>query len=203
MAINLHNCRRGAFIFLSAMLTTSGSFASDVCEQRFGTLNCSKGEVHSAEANGNAMVIGTTIKGELTVNGQLTANDAKLSSVTVNGAMTLENTRVAKNLIVHGSAFIKDSKIKGTAVISGHLTAEGSTFSEEISISGQRAVLVKCQTQELHFNKTNAKLETLELENTIVDGNVVFESKKGSIVLCNDSKILGDVIGANITEKDC
>lgn len=177
--------------------------ASEVCEERFGMLNCSKGEVDSAEANGNAMVIGTIINGDLTVNGQLTANDAKLTSVTVNGAMTLENSRIAKNLIVRGSAFIKNSKIKGTTIMYGHMVAEDTTFGGEVAISATHVSLTKCQTQEIHINKSKAKTETLELDNTIVDGDVIFESKKGSIIMCNDAKILGEIKGGKVLEKPC
>jgi hypothetical protein len=53
---------------------------------------------------------------------------------------------------------------------------------------------------EKNFHKSNStKIQTLKIENgTIINGDIIFESKLGKILISKDSKINGKVIGAKV-----
>ena len=159
-------------------------FAHAECTKSYGGLSCGAGVVDSVHDVGNVTLTGTTVKNTTTVSGQLTASQAMLNALVVNGKVQLTETDV-----------------KGKSNIRGFMQADKTTFHNVLNLHANEAEFVSSTTQAIHMKPTEGSAAKLHLSgSTIVQGNVDFKPAGGVILLDGGSKIMGKVVGATVKQ---
>ena len=137
--------------------------------------------------NGSTTLDGTSLSGEITVNGSFTASKAVLNSLEVNGQVTL-----------------KKCSVSGETVINGGLVATATKFGGEVSIASPKVSFDGCSVASLRVRGglflTGRQIVELR-GGTHIDGPVVVESGNGEIWVFSGSKVLGSVEGAQVIQK--
>ncbi len=167
-------------IFITLLLLTTRVLADNGCGTAVGNVVMGKVTLQCQQITGNADLTGTTMTGKLTVLGGLTATRAKLDSIDVTGNVTLTDSTL------------------GSAKITGQLVASGTTF-KDIEIIGDNIELSHSTTGNIVINSSRGNSSpTLTLsKKCTVNGDITFNGSQG-VVLGNDAKITGKIIGGKI-----
>ena len=150
------------------------------------------------------------IKNEI-VNGNIVCvNNLYFKDVIINGNLNVKgdfigsNFKVENFLIIGNASFSGKTKIMGSFEIVGELKADDSQFLNKIIINSRIVSLLNGSgAKDIQFVKSreNVTEEYLYIDNSVVNGNVVFESGKGHVVLKNGGKLVGKVIGGNVVNN--
>jgi hypothetical protein len=152
--------------------------------------------------------------GAMSFSGKAELRDTSYEKLSISGAGILNNVKVTKSLSARGSLRAKESTIEtlkssgstklekttihGLCKISGSFTAASSKFAE-ISASATRITLSDSQTKTITIKKPSSPVEQIvDLYNTKVDGDIIFEGGNGKVLLRGNSKITGKVIGGTV-----
>jgi len=150
----------------------------------FGLTDLHNASYENLTVNGLAKLKKVSVSQNLTVNGNLSASDSTIGAMHVNGLVDLNKTTVS-----------------GVSKINGLLRAQSSTLNQ-IVISTEKAFLSDSVTKTITVKKTKEFVEQLiELNNTKVDGDILFESGKGKVVLKGSSGITGKIEGGVSVKK--
>lgn len=145
--------------------------------------------IDSAHVDGALTLQGTKVKGEVFVNGMLSAVGVEMESLQVNGDASVKDTIINKDVIINGFAFFQHCTVKGTV-----LTASEKIVMVASQITGD--VVMRKTTNPKEFQVLNLS------KGTKIDGSVTFESGNGKIIMSKDSKITGVTKGARTFEQD-
>jgi len=132
-------------------------------------------------------------------------------NLTINGTSKLDNILVEKKLISYGSLLVTDSiigtmhsngktdldkaTIKGISSVYGPLNAQYSTL-DQIIIYSKKMIFSDSTTKTITVKKVEESDEpVIELYNSKVDGDVIFQGGNGKVLLDSNSKVMGKVIG--------
>lgn len=143
--------------------------------------------VNSIYENGSVILKSTNVLGSLVVNGSLNAEDS-----------------VIRSLQVNGQANLKNCVINSLSTINGSLHADNTQFQQELSVASQKITLKTCSIASLIVRKTDGYegIQIINLRNgTNVTGPIIVESGNGQIWMSSDSKISGQVSGAQVLGK--
>lgn len=180
---NLLNARTSAK--LSSFARNTGQVILGSTYAHHGSFNMTGGVLPELSVNGTAHIKAKTqIKGKTRINGTFRANDVTLNDLSVNGNAYLEDTKVEGNVDIHGS-----------------LEAVRSIF-HIIKFCGRTLPLRFCKAESIVIEKAGNYFnpsQFLELSDSEIMGNVIFESGKGHVTLQN-SKIHGKIIGATVDQ---
>jgi hypothetical protein len=165
---------------------------------------------------GKATLKSVTISEKMTVNGYASVADSKINHASIRGKLDLGKTTASDKISVSGSTNISNSTLKSFSVF-GKIFLKESTVSEPSDIRGsiisERSTLDKVTINasdpetKISFFKSTTKTLTIiskntdadeylvELDDTTVDGDIVFEGKKGQVILKGNAKVTGKIIG--------
>lgn len=129
--------------------------------------------------NGTAILCKVLIGKKLSVNGSLSASDSSMNSLESNGCTSLKNCQIDQSIIANGSAALAEC-CTSDITIKGKLFASGSHLG---------SICVK---------KAWAGRHVIDLTDTVVHGNIIFENTQGSVLLRGNALIMGNVIGGNV-----
>lgn len=163
--------------------------------------------------NGSASLEKVKVGQIIKIHGSLSAEDCKFHSVIVHGGVTLENT-TAHDLEVHGGLSCENVNITSDAIIFGGASFEKSHL-QNVEITAKNAHFSDSRVQTITLKKNNCsgfwsccvalfnsyKEQTIELHDTIVKGDVIFEDAPGVVILKGNSKIHGNVINGTLANK--
>jgi hypothetical protein len=117
---------------------------------------------------------------------------------------------VAKNIVcskleVTGPVDVTDLQVSGDTTIIGPLKAGKSTF-QNLTVTADKIVLEDVKIKDILVKKNQEekqeKKQVLELKGeTIVGGNIIFESGKGVVEQGSEVKIQGEIKGATVEKK--
>lgn len=150
--------------------------------------------------------------GNRTVYGSAAFKNIICKNADIYGEFYAEHVTIHGKLSVTGAAAIKHSVIKRSASIQGSLEAVDVTFNETVKVLGALTA------QKVNFTKTLTLTGSLDLENctttdiiikndkrsadkivlhgdTIVMGDITFESGQGKVYVYDTAQITGKVIG--------
>ncbi|MCB9493233.1 MAG: hypothetical protein H6679_03090 [Epsilonproteobacteria bacterium] len=169
-----------------------------------GKMVTEEGEHKSLAVNGTATLKKDHIKDTLSVNGVGDLEDVKVDRlVQVNGRLKARNCTF-NEVKVNGRAELEKCKILSDATIVGVLEAEDTRF-EKLTIYAKKVWLKECSiNQSIIFPERSDKKkeeQVLELVDTVVKGDITFEQKDGKVLLVGQSKVLGNIIGAQQAQK--
>ncbi|GEM_PF-5191545 len=123
----------------------------------------------------NKVFVGKT----LFIHGSLSATDSTMQRLESNGYTVLKNCQIDETIIAQGFTQLTDCKT-ATIKIKGSLRAKGSSL------------------QSILIQKSWPGKHVINLTDTIVQGDVIFENIIGSVVLKGNAHILGNVIGGTV-----
>ncbi len=129
--------------------------------------------------------------------------DAELENVQVTNEATITGMLTAKKLTakqlqVTGNAKLDEATVEG-AHIMGMLDAKACTI-QDLAITTESSMLNACKVKTVMVKKVEGseKPQVLELDNTVIEGDVTFEAGNGEIVLKGDSRVAGAIIGGAV-----
>jgi hypothetical protein len=161
-----------------------------------GSANLSGKQYNKLHINGTATLNDITIIDSLTIHGSLQATLLTAPIVKVNGTCTVNHSR-ANYMVISGAAHINHTVVDNETKVLGLLTASDSTFSN-IIVNGKKTVLTNCRVNgniivtynpsrsfEIFgwklFESKSKETPIVELNNTIVNGTIIFVSSKGIV----------------------
>lgn len=155
-------------------------------------------ELEKTQVNGGAEFKNSKFQ-SLEVNGTLNFKNLTVSeSVEINGTIKGKNIK-CNNLIVSGSLEGHNIHVNGYTIVSGYLSVHDSFF-EELKINSDKIFLNNTTTKKIVIkaSKNKVKQQLILKGKTMVNGDIIFESESGEILLDKQAKITGQVIGGRI-----
>ncbi len=143
--------------------------------------------------------------------------DQKLETYSFNGYLESYHSDFRESLVVNGSLFASKSRfseleVNGEArlhecilydygIIRGELIVDHSVLEGPIEAAARQVAIVRCVTDNIKINHAGdyEGPQILKISRgSVINGNIVFESRNGQVHLSRDSRILGGVIGGTI-----
>ncbi len=138
---------------------------------------------------------------ETLVNGQLHAKDSQFNQLTVNGDTHLSNVIVMGAAAVSGKVELQHTEFDSAFTVNGPLAAKDSTFKKLLTLSNNKTDLENCTLQNVLVKKiSTSEPQTLNLKNTRIDGEILFESGLG-VINMDEKSFVGKVTGAQIIKN--
>jgi len=139
---------------------------------------------------------------QVEVQGTATLHAVEARNMNINGAVTAQNVKISENIMLNGSVLLDNTQVMGSTHINGALEAKKSVL-HDIDIATEKIVLQDCQVGTITMKKNRpgynflgintTKTQVVELDNTIVNGNIIFEEDGGVVILKNNAQIKGTV----------
>jgi hypothetical protein len=126
-------------------------------------------------------------------NGPSACKQAIVHDLKVNGPLTMVNSIQTGKLVINGPLTAENSQL-AEVVINGPLTAKNVIIKEQLTISSNYFSLENSKTKNILVLKMQGS-QRVKLKNSIVDGNLIFKSGKGKLLMDKTSKITGKVEG--------
>ena len=165
-----------------------------------GSIDLANVELDKVLVNGSAELKSSKFQ-FLIVNGALNFKDLIVSNtIEINGAANGENIE-SHNLIVAGS--LEGYRIKVTkGTVSGYLHAHNSDF-EELEFDSKNIILNNSMARNIIFKSSKNKVkQKLVLQGkTIVNGDIIFKSGLGEVLLDSQAKLTGKIIGGKVVSS--
>jgi hypothetical protein len=159
----------------------------------------------SLKVNGSLYFNELKIKGKTEVSGPCNGEEGEFTNIVVHGPVEVSKIK-AESLDVDGPVTIEDFKIKGDVNINGPLKAKNGSFNDlntvhtPVQLYSVTVNNINVKKDRGHNKSDNAN-EIKLAGNTVVSGNITFESGDG-IVFIRDktAQLKGKVIGGKIKE---
>lgn len=138
----------------------------------------------------------------LKLDGSLKFEDLNVKNqININGYANGKNLQ-AENLVVNGSISGKNLAISGNTTVHGNLKVIDSKFSV-IEARANEIILNNSIVQNIGFKNTEKNIQKLVLKgNSVIEGDVNFESGHGEVFVSKTSVIKGQIIGGKIITKE-
>lgn len=163
----------------TSVSSESGSFLGEasLSDKEFENLNvCGSAQLHHITVHQNAVI---------------------------NGGVSGDGIHIAGTLLINGSCIVHDAHITGMTDINGYLKATDSSFAV-IQASTKRLILHNSTVDSILIRKpepTDSEQQIVELDHSIVAGNITFEKEGGKVIARNSSHIGGTIIGGTIEKN--
>lgn len=154
----------------------------------------------------------------LTVNGAANLSNQSCKNLRVNGAASLEKITVSEEARVNGAADLIDCEcgtlrvngaanfdkvqVRGVTRVNGAGNFERSQL-HDLELSGKKFHFEDCKVQGDIFIQESSffftsKNQSIRLKDTIIEGDITFESGNGKVYLKGSSQVNGKIIGAEV-----
>jgi hypothetical protein len=171
--------------FILCCFVSTKNLSNPICSRTGAITVCGKGTLDHLHVAGKVTLDGTTVLEKTEIAGMLNAKEVYLNTLKVSGKVSLYN-----------------SQIKGTAKISGMLDAQQSKFYQKIDISSDMTHLSASYSRDIQISRGGDRQVLCLKDNTIIDGNILFTSNRGVVVIDRSSKINGRVDGGYIKQNE-
>lgn len=147
-----------------------------------GSANLENKTIPSLYGSGSARLDNVIVQGEAKISGSLKVQGGNFGSVNVSGSAVLVNTAVS-----------------GNTHIAGALDATNTTFTG-IECTSNKIILSQCTADSIIIKapKSCTKPLIVELEGTIVSGDITFVGAKGQINLQDGATVKGQIINGTM-----
>lgn len=142
------------------------------------------------------------IKKNLTIYGAAMLTDVTVGEVLTDYGRLKAVASTFNQLDAYGCTVLKKCTVLKNTKIFGLLEAQGCTFQSALTVWSTTITLTDSTVRgDMHVKKDKGtKKQRVELKNTTVEGSVIFEKNKGTIILKGTSCIKGDVIGGKVIQ---
>ncbi|KTC87837.1 hypothetical protein [Legionella drozanskii] len=153
--------------------------------------------------NGSYNVKNTQISRNLCINGQAILNKDVIvqNNMTVNGRLITQDVSFESDLTVNGTTTLNGTKLAGNAKFRGNLDAKDSELLNPIEILSDKSVFDNCKTKNLIIKELPSKniVQRVKLiNNTVIAGDIIFNSGNGEVYCDKSVKIHGKIIGGRL-----
>lgn len=159
--------------------------SDDVCSRLGAITECGEGKISQLDVAGKATLRGTTVLGNTHIAGILKATNATL-----------------KDLELAGKAKLVASQVHGNARISGYLLACKSHFTNKLIISSDHTRIENSTLPSITIQPGSRDQVLYLANNSLVKGDVTFDSGRGMVLMDQTSQISGNVKGGYINYSD-
>ena len=160
----------------------------------FNNLTIEKTLTVEGSANGNSLKCNKFI-----VNSSFTGKNIQAQNGEVNGTLVCDTVTIDEDLTVNGSLSGKKIKVSGKTKVDGNLDASKSSFSDIEVATTYRITLTSSKAKNIFVKKSKYESQRIYLEGrTIIEGNIIFESGNGKVLVSRKAKIMGEVQGASV-----
>ncbi|MBM18091.1 MAG: hypothetical protein CL947_03445 [Epsilonproteobacteria bacterium] len=142
--------------------------------------------------NGSADVQEITVTKQFIINGSLEAIDSNFENVIANGTSAFTKCKVVNKAHVSGTAYFQNSDVDKVEVISNAIEFENCKV---VSVVMKKVSIFLRLLGLFRFS------QKIVLNDTVVAGDIVFESGNGTVVLQRASRVVGKIIGGKIIQK--
>lgn len=173
-----------------------------------GSVNIKNEQLTSLVVNGSATLHNVRVTGQIKVNGAVNAYDCTLFDAEINGSLSIKKSVIHSAFHINGELNAFDLNAAGLCSVHGQIKAYKSTFQEVQAIgalsfydSTIKNIKVKSMNSFfswLSFLFPKRFAQVVDLHNTQVDGDIVFEDGKGTVYLNGNAEVRGSVIGGII-----
>ena len=120
----------------------------------------------------------------------------------VNGSLKADGVIFEKGLTANGTSTVNNTVFNDWAEFNGALSATNSTSHNVITILNQTSNFKNCQFKTIYVKKNPyiRSEQSIRLSNTIISGDITFESGAGIVYLDSSSQINGAIIGGSKTK---
>lgn len=165
------------------------------CGGYFGWINTSGGSIDL-----NLV----TVTNGLTTDQELFAECSNLPRLTIGKGAWIQNSVVKGEASVgtktQGNLTVKDTFFEGPVTVNGNVLAERAHFDASIEAYSSIICLSKSETGPIEVRRVkNCPRPIVHLcDNTLIDGNIWFESENGIVIVDETSYVNGGVIGGTV-----
>jgi cytoskeletal protein CcmA (bactofilin family) len=158
----------------------------------------------------------------LSVFGDTELTKVTLGSLTVHGNLEAKQVSVSGNYNVHGNSHVKNFTVQGSTLAYGALETDGGQLSnvtlygalksDDTQFNGNLTLyarhieledaIVKKSIRVKGKRESRPRILCLE-DNTVIHGDISFESGDGQIFKDGDAKVQGKVTGAKMMKGSC
>jgi len=172
-------------IFTVFLTITGVAKAEEVCSRVGPITECGEGKLSQLDVAGKVTLRGTTVLGNTHIAGILKATNATL-----------------KDLELAGKAKLVTSKVQGNARVSGYLLACNSNFTNKLIISSDHTRIENTIIPSIKISPGNREQVLYLANNSLIKGDITFESGRGMVLMDQTSQISGKVKGGYINYSD-
>jgi len=129
---------------------------------------------------------------QLTVNGKLTAANADLNNVVLNGASEISNSKITGIAEVNGSLMANNVNFAKDLILNGKMQATHCNFMQDITANTEVLELSKSKAKRIHIIQGKEPVVKISA-GTVVLGDIVFDSGKGQVIIDKSSKVIGSI----------
>jgi len=193
-------------------------FRTEFMYKKFGSTEIKSRTVNNLTIHGTTDLDDMTINGPLAVYGRLHGSDLKVKgAITIHGQATLHDIVCADDVTIHGQANLKGIDVSGDLVVHGQLNIKRGSILGTTHVHGQAYIDkstmadLMAHSEEITIKNSTLKNITLKqsygrkivvtLIDSTVDGNITFENENGIVVLKNDAKVQGKIIGGTAEQE--
>jgi hypothetical protein len=121
-------------------------------------------------------------------------------SLEITGPLVAKNVACSK-LDATGPVDVTELSVSGEATITGPLKASKSTF-QNLTIWADEISLEDIKIKDILVKNNKGKKQVLHLKGkTVVTGNIIFESGKGTVEQGSEVNVQGEIKGATVEKK--
>lgn len=120
-----------------------------------------------------------------------------------NGSLTAENAIFESNVFINGNARLTNLLIKKQSYFSGNMSALSCLFQDIINLFVNESSFSNSEIETIKIPAFNNKkiIQKIYLtHNTIIHGDIIFDSGCGEVYIDNSTTIHGNIVGARVIE---
>ena len=158
-------------------------------------------ELDGIDGRGTLHLDGTTVRNSVSSCGTLRAYCAEIGCAGVDGSALLIDSVIHGDLWVRGRALLRHSVVEGTTEMCGTLEACSSVFQDRIQAAADIIDLSNVCAPCIYVFPYGdcCGLQVVKLTNcTHIDGDIIFESGEGRVLIDYTSSINGSVFGGKV-----
>jgi cytoskeletal protein CcmA (bactofilin family) len=185
-------------LFPDWVLTKSSSvFRMHYLNKSFGVRTFKDETFDTLTCYGASHLDNVSIKGPLTIYGRLDANDLNVQGkVFIYGQTEMNDVQLKDDLMVYGKLTLDKGVVAGKTKIYGSVRIEDGKLND-LFVHARRITLTSSSVKNIYMEKESGKI-TVVLVKTKVEGDIVFDSGKGRVIVDRNSSISGKVIDGDI-----
>lgn len=167
----------------------SSAYAGSACQSYPGSYICDNGVTNSIHGT-----YGSIILKNMQIDGDIKATA---------GSLNITKSHINNIDGQYGSIVIEDSSLSGKlAGVIGEIYISNSSLDEDTNIVTPSVVLKTTHAKNLFITNTEKKIKLKIINNSVINGNITFDTKPGEICIDSNSVIHGQIINGDIV-KGC
>ncbi len=179
--------------------------------RQMGKISWSDQTLPNIDLQGHIKLENVTVEGDSEIQGFMKIYSSQLNTLETCGNVFVKDSLIKGLVVAYGNFELVNTTLERSIEVSGYLKAFNTTFLDTLQITSEKVSLESVTAQDIYINKIEykqlfnllgskkPKVQTLTLTgDTIIKGSVTFESGNGIIILKDEAKIAGEVVGATI-----